>query len=711
MAHAKSEESFHRSYIKAENLLRQRCKDSHLKINDLREVYDQRLNFASYSIRGIKSSRGRIGSSSSESNHSSILVNLNNGKRGINKYTEHPTTFFKDLLLRQSYHIQKWNEQLFNENRRMNIEIALIEQSSPVNNDLLEVARYMCFKSYQRFKKNWNRANNNYTLQKGLEVHYLENDTSKPIIFEQYPDGTFSPCVCNDKKAFEEQCVHEIVVYRQKFKKNLFAKWHMRRESITCSPSPHSKNDFVGHCKEVPTATEWITNRKKGPNPFNGNASSYIDSKECNLKESGADENQNVSDFNEDGLINNDETYTPCSQLKVSSSTMHKLSGEFIGNWNKASEETQTKVFAIYLELNSLLMFDGKNPSMKMSPDRAGSVDKMLGDIVVNYQKSFLGKSGNFKPCNLSLKLPHKNILQKQSKSRLKPIREIEAMRFKRVKKSITTCTFCKEPGHQRTNCNRRIALQNQGTEYTMNNDVGIKIHFRSLINELESHSNIEPMNYNWEVSLQLDSRQGFRRMIIENAYSAVNQVDSISVPLNSMYFRITFLDKNAHAIIERVPTIISGDMLKFYLRKACEKVTPIYIYNKCALGRTSVVKDNAKKRKYECYNKGHLANCQLSPSKQNPFLSPGIVSPYTKSSLSPGLVSPSSDTKSPKAASTYTETFSSPGIESTDMRTKSQIGLYAEFLSQKKGGHRLEAEFNSNMGSIQSKKLHFDEI
>ena len=155
MAHSNSEESFHRAYLKAEDILRQRCKNCHAKINDLREIYDQRLNFSSYSIRRIRrirSTRGRIGSSSSESNHSSILVNLNNGKRGINQYTEHPTTFFKDLLLRQSFHIQKWNEQLYNENTKMKVEIALIEQTSPRNNELLEAARVLSYQSYQRFK-------------------------------------------------------------------------------------------------------------------------------------------------------------------------------------------------------------------------------------------------------------------------------------------------------------------------------------------------------------------------------------------------------------------------------------------------------------------------------------------------------------------------------------------------------------------------------
>jgi hypothetical protein len=604
----------------------------------------------------------------------------------MNQYTEHPTTFFKDLLLRQSYHIQKWNEQLFNETTRMNIEIALIQQSSPVNHDLLGAARFMCFKSYNRFKKNWYRANNNYTLQKGLEVHYLENDTSKPIIFEQLPDGTFSPCVCNEKKAFEEQCVHEIVVHRQKFMKNLFAKWHMRRECITCSTSPMSMNasSCIGNnSEEIPTASEWMKNAAKGTNPFIENDENYKDQKGCNGIGPRSSRNGNLSGLNEHEFDTEFETFTPCSKLKVSSNTMHKLSGEFNGNWNKASEETQTKVFAIYLELNSLLMFDGQNPSMKLSPEHTGTIDKMFSDIVVNYQKSFLGKSGNFQPINaVSLKEPNRNILQKQPKSRLKPIREIESKRFKRMKKSTITCTFCKEPGHQRTNCSRRIALQNEGTEYTMNNDVGAKIHFRSLINELESHSNVEPMRYDWEVMDQFDSRQGFRRMTIDNAYSAVNRVGSVSVPLNSMYFRITFLDKNAHAMRERIPTIISGSALHFYLQKACEKVSPVYIYNKCGLNFTRTGINNKKEDVFGIN--------RMITSNQQSLKSPGIVSPCPNEKF-PGNFSTEKDlTTSQNNASPYN------GVNS-------QMGLYAKFLNKKK------EEFPSTVGLGQGETLHFE--
>jgi hypothetical protein len=575
----------------------------------------------------------------------------------------------------------------------MNIEISLIEQSSPRNNELLEAARYMCFQSYNRFKKNWHRGNNNYTLQKGLEVHYLENDTSKPIIFEQYEDSSFSPCICNDKKAFEEQCVHEIVVYRQKFMKNLFANWHMRRECVTCSPSPLTTNSNK-ISKEIPVATDWLKSERKGPNPFGECNNMLLHSNGCNTSGFLKGGSHHVTEYQDYGMNDTTESYTPCSQLKVTSSTMHKLSGEFNGNWNKASEETQTKVFAIYLELNSLLMFDGQNPSMKLSPERTATVDKMFSDIVVNYQKSFLGKSGNFQPVKLLLKSPHRNILQKQPKARLKPTQEIVSKRFKQVKKSVTTCTFCKEPGHQRTNCSRRIALQNEGTEYTMNNDVGMKIHFRSLINELESHSNIEPMHYGWEVLDQLDSRQGFRRMLIENAYSAIKQVGSVAVSLNSMYFRITFLDKNAHALNERIPTIISGSVLKFYLQKACEKVTPIYIYNKCALKRTTAVQENVDKAMIDPYKREQYGNTQLSTSNQETLKSPGMVSPYSDALKSPGIVSP------------YIDALKSPGIVSPCKGVNPQIGMYATYLEKKRGcisGHCLEEEFNSNSGHGES--------
>ena len=76
MAHSGSEKDCLHHYLKAAEIIRRRCKNNDAKINDLRYVYEQRLNYAFYSIKRIPSTRGRIGSSCSESNHSSILINL-----------------------------------------------------------------------------------------------------------------------------------------------------------------------------------------------------------------------------------------------------------------------------------------------------------------------------------------------------------------------------------------------------------------------------------------------------------------------------------------------------------------------------------------------------------------------------------------------------------------------------------------------------------
>ena len=101
--------------IGAVSLLKQNPNHSHSLINDLKELYSERASFALYSVKSIQGNRGRRGSSCSESNHSSIIIHLNDGVRSLNKYCEHPTTLFKDLLRRQEYHIKKWNNKLFEE--------------------------------------------------------------------------------------------------------------------------------------------------------------------------------------------------------------------------------------------------------------------------------------------------------------------------------------------------------------------------------------------------------------------------------------------------------------------------------------------------------------------------------------------------------------------------------------------------------------------
>ena len=110
MVHSRTECEFNENYRKVENIIKTvpYHKEDHLRC--LKDFYDDRHSYADYSILQIPGLRGFRGSSCAESNHSSILVHLNDGSRGENKYKEHPTTLFKDLLRRNQSHIKKWNK-------------------------------------------------------------------------------------------------------------------------------------------------------------------------------------------------------------------------------------------------------------------------------------------------------------------------------------------------------------------------------------------------------------------------------------------------------------------------------------------------------------------------------------------------------------------------------------------------------------------------
>ena len=591
MAHSNSEEECLVHYQTAADIIRRRCKNNDAKINDLRDIYDQRLNYAFFSIKRIPSTRGRIGSSCSESNHSSILINLNHGVRSMNNYTEHPTTLFRDLLKRQSCHIKKWNEALFNEHTQIKIIIDKLERSSPINHQLLAAAKELCLKSFIRFNRNWHRGNDDYTLRKGNEVHYPSNETLKPRVFEQNADGSFSRCKCNDSLAFEEQCVHEIVLYRQTFKKNLFKDWHFRRECITCSTNPLIGNDhhssFNSNSQFGQTVNEHLTATRIGKDPFMTESKDHRNYNECDSS----------------GKNGNDKSYfsEKVNLPKVSQSEIYKLQAEISGNLKNCDDTTATKVYALLLEINSVVMFNGQKPSNFIGSNDSRSLEKMFCDIVQNHKKSFgIGNRNCFQPVNLSLTSPHQSVLQKQPKARLKPRMEIEKTKFKKRRKTIPACTFCKEQGHRTTNCEKRSVLQNNGTEYTLCNDDRFIVYLRSLVEDLESYSTLQRMNYEWATIDGIDTRGGFKSLIIEKAYSLESRVYGHKVPISSMFFSIKFLDNNANIIEEREPTIITGSKLYYYFQKAFDKKHPTYIYNTCSVKDKDICPTHIYK-----YNKG----------------------------------------------------------------------------------------------------------
>ena len=81
-------------------------------------------------------SKGKHGSSLSESNHSSVLVFLNDGESQFNLYCESPFTLVKDLFRRQKTCINKFNEVLHNQKLKLDIEKRILSQTTHVDQEI-----------------------------------------------------------------------------------------------------------------------------------------------------------------------------------------------------------------------------------------------------------------------------------------------------------------------------------------------------------------------------------------------------------------------------------------------------------------------------------------------------------------------------------------------------------------------------------------------
>ena len=130
MAHANDDLQFDLAYGDALAILSAKRRNQRWE-NELSKFYSERDVYAKYKIQQIRGTRGRRGSSRSEINrsscseinHSSVLINLNEGQRSVQTYCEHPITLIKDLFARQLSHIKKWNNSLFDEGNKLKVEL------------------------------------------------------------------------------------------------------------------------------------------------------------------------------------------------------------------------------------------------------------------------------------------------------------------------------------------------------------------------------------------------------------------------------------------------------------------------------------------------------------------------------------------------------------------------------------------------------------
>ena len=588
MANALSENVCKKEFEDAIQILRTRCRTSDLSIHKLKDFYNERLCFARYSIQRIpSSSRGRRGSTCAESNHSSVVIHLNDGKRSVSTYTEHPTTLFRDLLRRQSEHIKKWNAQLFNEENLMSIQISRLISSSPRYKEIEEAASFLCYKSFMRFQDNWHRANNDYVLNIGNDLNSVNSRNGEKImyvrslksettrVFVMNDDGNYSRCECNLSLGYEEQCIHEIVIQGMKFKKELFAKWHQRRSRVSCATAPDSmKTDVDVKHDTSPRSVHEALNMAQGENPFL-----------CKEETSSHSINHSCHDDRiQYSHRNNDDRSTYNRSLKISKREIINITGEFCGNLQNAGEETQLKLFGLMLDMNKAARLDGKQNTVLNgnSLNHKETVDDLLYQTIEKYKKSFIPRNDNFKPASLSLIIPDRSVRARQVHKRIMPTAEKNNLAFKCAKKSKPSCSFCKEQNHRVNNCLKRRELSKCGNEFVMCNEFTYRHQYEKLIDGLEQSANLKEWSYEQHcLQERMDVSWGYKHLVIEEAFSVVQRRLGMRFPMGSMYFRLNYIDDLGNVTKDEYPVLVSGDVLKSYLLTSSGRKTRIFVYDK----------------------------------------------------------------------------------------------------------------------------------
>ena len=101
MIQLKSAAEFDGIYNAGRNLLENQMEKNGQLMSDFEQFTNNKMQYAEYCISQVPGNRGRKGSAISESNHSSVLIYLNDGVKGTNTYQEHPMILVCDLLARQ----------------------------------------------------------------------------------------------------------------------------------------------------------------------------------------------------------------------------------------------------------------------------------------------------------------------------------------------------------------------------------------------------------------------------------------------------------------------------------------------------------------------------------------------------------------------------------------------------------------------------------
>jgi len=402
MIHAGSELEFDDILRSGFELIRAQPQMNGQMESDLEAFAGLKDTYASYCLAKIPGNRGLHGNAASESNHSSVLVTLNDGNKFGNTFCEHPIVLIRELLKRQRKHVSITNERLFGMDQHLKVEMAKLRiapQTGAALN-LIKAAAVLNKISYERYKMFQIRGMRDLSLE---TIYDSASESTVPCVrsrqFSDAPPRLFptpsSRCNCVERIAEQDMCAHEII-FNKGFCANLFQPMHMSRKCVTGS---------LAGWTETASSSEIIDNiigyddEHLAPSSIIFNSSLGIE-EDSGVLEGNPDDNLFT---NRPGTV--PVGYIPQSGAKVKPFSVKQMNNIWEGvtsGYKGYSVKRQWEISELVLKLQEL-----------------GTGDGSQSDVMTNN----LGES---------LVAPNNHGLRCQSQNRLQPGREMVATKAKR---------------------------------------------------------------------------------------------------------------------------------------------------------------------------------------------------------------------------------------------------------------------------------------
>ena len=475
MAEAFTEDYFKKEYKAVIELLRTMSFLNRQVEAEVHKFAMEAPTYAVFHLNRIRGSIGRKGSTSSESNHSSVLTYLNDGLVGINKYCDYPHELIKKLFDRQGEHINKLNTTLNKQTEQLRIE-HYRQVTDKGDQILIDASDFkLAYQSYQDFK---------IIVKKSKSLHCkeeLDNESGNTVWnVYRYGDGqpvqTFrqrgDPCSgCPTCIAHLMMCEYCIVEREGKFDLKYFDIRHHYRSQVETSLRQRQSGTDIDNDESTGNdeAIEFL--------PENNNIRQATTVVELPNTSTAIPETSSGDVMS----AHSSSAIRKSNSSQLSPKELMTLFGQVVGNKAHCSEEVKTFIDGMAISLHHLVR-DGKQYIKDGDGDgeSASTLDASMKDIVQRYKSSFgpglIGyqMTGTGSVVNSTVvQAPRLEVLKKQSKIRLKAAAEVPVSKKARIGtagpaiclparvRKARKCSYCGhsvEPRHRIESCPLRSA-------------------------------------------------------------------------------------------------------------------------------------------------------------------------------------------------------------------------------------------------------------